>query len=385
MKEETKERFFDCIHCGLCLSACPTYQELGTEMDSPRGRIYTMRALAEGRLQPEESTLRHLDLCLGCRACETACPSGVQYGQLLEASRADLAARRPLASRLVEHVFPYPGRTRLAMVLGMLSRPLASWMPGPLRTALELLPTHLPAAYVPPEVTPALGSRRYRVGLLQGCVASLLFGHVNRATIEVLARNGCEVVVPRDQGCCGALHAHNGASPAPFAERHDRAFAGLDAVITNAAGCGSAMKEHNPKLPVRDISEWLVDIGFEQPTRETRQRVTYQDACHLAHAQHIRKPPREILQSIPGLELIELFESDNCCGGAGVYNMLQPEMSERLLSRKVDAILASGAEVLAAANPGCLMQISRGLSRQGKTIRTCHPIELLAEAYEVPT
>lgn len=395
MKDDVRQLFLDCVHCGLCLSACPTYQELGTEMDSPRGRIYLMRALSEGRLGPDADTLRHLDLCLGCRACEPACPSGVQYGRLLEASRADLEPhRRPsVATTLVKHVlsegvFPYPGRMRLAMGAASLSRWMSPWLPPALRTVLQLVPQDVPGPIALPHVTPAKGARRYRVAFLTGCAGSVLFPQVNAATVSVLARSGCEVVVPPGQGCCGAIHVHNGGDPRPLAEANVRAFeaAGpFDAIITNAAGCGSTLKEYGHldaawqpfAGQVRDVSEWLVSIGFETPP-PLPVTVTYQDACHLAHAQRIRKAPRQLLEAIPGLKLVEMAESDTCCGGAGIYNMLQPDMSERLLRRKVDAILATGASLLAAGNPGCLMQIRRGL---GDRVECVHPVELLDRAW----
>jgi glycolate oxidase iron-sulfur subunit len=393
VKPEEQKLFLDCVHCGLCLSACPTYRELGTEMDSPRGRIYLMRALAEGRLGPEEETMRHLDLCLGCRACETACPSGVQYGRLLEASRADLEPHRPVSlvkTALVEHIFPYPGRTRVALALAGLGRMVSGWLPGSLRVALELAPRSAGAGWQP-SITLPRGQRRYRVGFMPGCIASVVFPYVNDATIAVLAHNGCEVVVPAGQGCCGALHVHNGSPAADLALRNIEAFKNLDVVITNAAGCGSTLKEYDHLVDddggfskkVRDISEWLVEIGFEKPVGRLEATVTYQDACHLAHAQKIRHAPRELLASIPGLRLVELEESDTCCGGAGMYNILNPDMSERLLAHKVRTVTESGATIVVAANPGCLLQMERGL--RGKGLRFAHPVELLAEAYGLLT
>lgn len=402
-----------CIHCGLCTSACPTYLKLGSELDSPRGRIYLMSAVQQGRIGWTGEVVKHLDLCLECRACETACPSGVPYGRLLEAARDEItkAYPRPWRERLLlkvfrDTLFPYPARLRLALwpvrIAGGLIRKLSGILPDELGRMLELLPQELPdeRRYRLPPVVPAAGERRYRVALLTGCVGSVLFARANWATARVLAHNGCEVVIPQDQGCCGALHLHTGASETAreFARRNLKAFPldDVDAIIVNAAGCGSTLKEYGDMLagdpaagPVaerlsaktKDISEFLSQIDLKPMTHPVPKTVAYHDACHLAHGQGIRKEPRELLAQVPGLRLVELRDAEICCGSAGIYNILQPEMAERLLDDKVDAILATGAEVVATGNPGCLMQIAKGLAGRGGKVQVVHPIEILAQAY----
>ena len=401
-----------CIHCGLCTSACPTYLELGSELDSPRGRIHLMRAVTEGRIGWSDDVVAHLDLCLECRACETACPSGVKYAQLLEAARADIERqyRRPLRERLIlgllrDRILPYPGRLKWALapvrLLGPLARSLARLLPNDARRMVEILPQAAPAGpYQLPEVVPAVGERKYRVALLTGCVAQVLFARTNWATARVLARAGCEVVIPKEQGCCGALHLHSGApqTTQALARKNLRAFDldGVDAIITNAAGCGSTLKEYGHVLAsdseyarqaerfsekAQDISVFLDKIGLPPFTRSVPLKVAYHDACHLAHGQGVRAEPRRLLAQIPGLELVELRESEVCCGSAGLYNILQPEMAERLLERKMQAIADTGAQVVATGNPGCLMQIAKGLRDRGSAVEVVHPIELLARAY----
>lgn len=409
------EKFFDCVHCGLCLSFCPTYVELGTEMDSPRGRIVTMRALQEGRLPLDSEVVRHLDLCLGCRACETACPSGVQYGELIEGARPYIEQyyQRPWLDRLkrqaINKIFPNPIGTRLFafalkagawMGLGRLAR----WhrLPEQMRYWFGLLPepggitsTTLLERY------PAIGEKRFTVALLNGCVMPAVFGATNEATVKVLRHNGCEVLVPRDQQCCGALLLHNGekTTALALAQRNIEVFSRLeiDALIINAAGCGSMMKEYGELFKddsvyreraerlaqkMKDVAEFLGNIPLKQPTREIRVRVAYHDACHLAHGQGVREQPRALLQAIPGLQLVELNESDWCCGSAGTYNLTEPEMAHRLLNRKVNNIQATTADVVVAGNPGCLMQIRAGLQQRGLPTKAMHTVDLLAEAYE---
>jgi len=402
-----------CIHCGLCTSSCPTYLELGAEPDSPRGRIHLMRAVAEGRLEWTADVVRHLDLCLECRACETACPSGVKYGSLLEAAREDIAKayKRPLRERLIysvlrDRLFPYPRRMNFLLapvrLFGKAIRGLSAALPADLRRMLALLPERpeSPAAYALPEVMPAEGERRYRVALLTGCVASVLFARTNWATARVLARNGCEVVIPKAQGCCGALHLHSGAVDAArdFARHNLDVFDidSVDAVIINAAGCGSTVREYAHALAgdpryaakaeafsrkAKDVSVFLHEIGLRPMEVPLNLKVAYHDACHLSHGQGVRKEPRELLRSIPGVELVDLREPEICCGSAGIYNILQPEMAGRLLERKVDAVLETGAKVLATGNPGCLMQIAKGLRERGLKVQVVHPIELVAQAY----
>jgi glycolate oxidase iron-sulfur subunit len=400
-----QRRFLDCVHCGLCLSSCPTYVELGTEMDSPRGRIYLMRGLAEGRLEPTAEVVGHLDGCLGCRACETACPSGVHYGELIESTRAHLhaAPSRPrhktLLSRGVLAVFPYPERLRALLApLRLLQRTPLWPLVRRLVPQAALLPRLQLAQPILAE-TPARGPQRACVGLLTGCVNQVLFAATNAATVRVLARNGCRVVAPPEQGCCGALHLHAGDR-----ERARELARGviavfpddLDAVLVNAAGCGAAMKEYGELLAddpawaerargfavkVKDVNEYLATHELRPPRAPVRARVTYHDACHLAHAQGVRRQPRALLRSIPGLDLVELEEADHCCGSAGSYNLTEAAMARRLGERKARNIRATGAACAVAANPGCALQISAQLARLGAPIEVLHPIELLDRAY----
>src|SRR5262245_40821318 len=372
-------KFFDCVHCGLCLSFCPTYVELGTEMDSPRGRIATMRSLHEGRFELDAEVVRHLDLCLGCRACETACPSGVHYGELIEGARPFIEQHytRPLPERLkrraINTLFPNPLgvrffsfllRTGAALGLGRLAR--SPKLPQQLRYWLGLLPdkgTVSSATLL--ERYPALGEKRHTVALLSGCVMPALFGATNQGTVKVLRHNGCEVLVPRNQGCCGALLLHNGEKTAALdlARRNIEVFSKLelDALIINAAGCGAMMKEYGELFkddPVyhdraerlaakmKDVAEFLGSLSLKAPTREIRAKVTYHDACHLAHGQGVREQPRALLRSIPGLQLTELQASDWCCGSDGTYNLTEPEMARRLLNRKGDNIQTTEANLV---------------------------------------
>jgi len=397
-----------CVHCGICLPQCPTYRVLGEEMDSPRGRLYLMRAASEGRLTLTDTLTRHIDLCLGCRACETACPSGVPFGELLEATRAQIdrqsrATRYGALAWVIQRVFPDPAR------LGALIGPLRLYQrsglqrlvraSGLLRLAprlagMDALLPPLPAPIALPEVTPARGTRRGRVGLLVGCVQRHVYPHVNRDTVRLLSLAGYDVVVPRGQGCCGALDLHGGRLAAfrARAAALARAFGSeVDVVVTNAAGCGSAMKEYGHWMEgsaaaralaarTRDVSEVLADADL--PLGRLDVTVTYHDACHLAHGQRIRREPRELLRRIPGLTLVDLADSDLCCGSAGIYNVLEPDMADRLLDLKVARILATGARIVAAGNPGCLLQIAKGVRARDAGIEVVHPIELLARAVE---
>ena len=403
---ETLRDLRACVHCGICLPQCPTYRVLEEEMDSPRGRLYLMRAAAEGRAPLTPGMARHLDLCLGCRACETACPSGVPFGRLLETTRAELT-RAGIRSPQTDHatqrtlleVFPRPARLaalagalRLYQVSGAQAavRGLGLLAPFKRLRALEALLPSLPPAGGPlPETTPARGKRRGRVGLLTGCVQSVFFPHVNRETARLLAAAGWDVVAPRGQGCCGALHLHAGRLDDFRAQAGAlmRAFpADLDFVVVNAAGCGSAMKEYGHWLEtagefsatVRDVSEVLVEAAL--PLRELSLTVTYHDACHLAHGQKVRAEPRALLRRIPGLRLVELAESDLCCGSAGVYNILEPEMAGELGRRKIEQIRETGARVVATGNPGCITQIAGEARRRGLALEVLHPVELLGRA-----
>jgi len=403
-----RERLLECVHCGLCLAACPTYVELGTEMDSPRGRIYLMRALEEGTLDLTGDVVRHLDLCLGCLGCETACPSGVKYGELIEGARAYVEEhhRRPAFERwwrrAIAGVFPHPRRLRVLLIPARALQRIGLWNAlASVFPPAALLPRVHAAAELP-ELNPAVGPERARVGLLAGCVARELFAEVNRAAVRVLQRNGVTVLMPRAQGCCGALHVHAGdpATARRLASRNLNAFpSDLDAVVVTAAGCGAAMKRYAHLLDdgsggsrthradalaarVRDVTEFLAELPPRAPAGQVRARVAYHDACHLAHGQQVRAAPRALLRSIPGLELVELAEGELCCGSAGTYNLTEPAMSRRLAARKVDDIVRSGASIVATANPGCSLQIQGELRRRGLEIEVVHPVELLDRAYE---
>ena len=403
-----------CVHCGICLPQCPTYRVLGEEMDSPRGRVYLMRAAAEGRTALTPTLARHLDLCLGCRACETACPSGVPFGRLLEATRGQLERqgvrapeqdRRTLdfALRTFPHVarlgrlmgalrlYQRSGLQRLVRGAGLLAA--LQKLGGPLRKLQEmdaLLPD-IPAPVPLPALTPARGRRRGRAALLLGCVQRFVYPHVNAQTARLLAAAGWDVVVPAGQGCCGALHLHAGRLDEfrVMARRLTRTLdEDVDVLVTNAAGCGSALKEYGHwlegdgavgRLPeVRDVSEVLAEADL--PLQELPLTVAYHDACHLAHGQRLRTEPRTMLRRIPGLRLVELADGDLCCGSAGVYNLLEPALAGELARRKVQRIRESGAGVVAAGNPGCLMQIERQGRAEGLTLEVVHPVELLARA-----
>ena len=394
-----------CIHCGLCLPACPTYLVLAEEMDSPRGRIFLMKDLLEGRLESSEESLLFIDRCLGCLACVSVCPSGVHYGELVAPFRAQANRRRvrPLGERLLRRLtlatLPYPGRFRLAARVGVLARPVLSLYPGRLRAIADLLPRTLPEAPPLPHVFPAQGRRRARVALLAGCVQQVLSPEINWATLRVLSRNGVEVVVPRGQGCCGALSLHAGEADQArtLARRNLKVFPqDVDAVVTNAAGCGSGMKEYGLLFAgeadeaevralaarVRDVAEFLDTLGVAASGALPRPaRVAYHDACHLAHAQGIRAAPRRLLAAIDHLQLVEIPESDVCCGSAGTYNLEQPEIARALQERKVTAILSTEANAVATGNIGCLVQIRVGLQRHGAPVRAYHTMELLDQAY----
>jgi glycolate oxidase iron-sulfur subunit len=404
-----------CVHCGLCLDACPTYRLLGTEMDGPRGRIYQIKAVYEGQIAPDDPHYaEHIYACLDCRACQTVCPAGVQYGTLVEGARGATApasgAERAISRFILRQIFPRSWALDLAGFglrlyqrsgfqalarrlglppgrLGQLERLLAPAQGGLFRREL-------------PTVTPAEGERRRRVGFLSGCVMSRLMPETNQASLRVLARNGCEVVTPVEQVCCGALHVHAGdrAAARSLARRNIEVFEALelDAVIVNAAGCGSTLKEYGELLSadaawaeraqafaasVKDISEFLVDLGLRPGLGEVRRRVTYQDPCHLAHGQGIRRQPRELLRAIPGLELVELREADSCCGSAGIYNLTHYDLSMQILEPKLDHLAATGAEVVVAPNPGCAMQLAAGCERRGLELRVAHLVDLLDESY----
>jgi len=409
-----------CVHCGLCLAYCPTFSVLGTEMDSPRGRIFLVKSLAEGRMSLSDSTVRHLSLCLDCRACETVCPAGVPYGQLIEAAKAEIERQRPGGpvrrifrwlnfGLLLGHprllalaasgarLYQASGLQRLARRSGLIRR-----LPGTLPAWDALLPTVPSKAEraAPPRLTPAEGPRRARVALLTGCVQSVVFGAHNRATARVLAKNGCDVVVPDSQGCCGALNAHGGdhARALAMARSTIDTFeaAGVEAVIVNTSGCGAHMKAYGHLLAddpayaarakrfvasVQDLAEFLAREPLRGPLSPVPLTCTYHDPCHVVHGQKIKSEPRQLLAQIPGLRLVELAESDWCCGSAGIYNLTQPEMATRLLHRKVGHVLATQAEAVVTANPGCILQIQAGLSAHDAKVNVLHLVEILDRAY----
>lgn len=418
--DQSVEGVNQCVHCGLCLATCPTFAELGTEMDSPRGRIFLIKSVAEGRLVLGESTARHLSLCLDCRACESVCPSGVPYGRLIEAAKTAVERARPgTASRRLFRwlnlglVLGHPRLLRLAAGglrfyqasgLQALARGLrlVDRLPGTLpawESLLPRLPPRAERAPLPP-VIPANGAQRGRVALLEGCVQSVVFGAHNRATARVLARNGVEVVVPRGQGCCGALNAHAGDHDGALAmaRRTIAAFeaARVEAVIVNTSGCGAHMKGYGALLAddpawaerarrfaagVKDLAEFLATEPLRGPLRSVPMTVTYHDPCHVVHGQKIRKEPRALLAQVPGLRVVDLPEADWCCGSAGIYNLTEPEMAARILARKVRNVLSTRAEAVVTANPGCILQIQQGLAAAGAHVRVLHLVEILDRAY----
>jgi glycolate oxidase iron-sulfur subunit len=391
-----------CVHCGFCLPACPTYQELGQEMDSPRGRILLMKNVLEGALAPETAQ-PHIDRCLGCLACVTHCPSGVPYGDLISSYRdhvrEERKARWTLTGWLARMTLPYPGRFRAAMVSGRVAKPLRWLVPKALRPMVDMIPEALPERVELPEVTPAVGVRRGRVALLAGCAQQVLAPDINAAAVRVLARNGIEVVVPRGQGCCGALAWHVGHGP--DAQRSaGRLVASIpddvDALITTAAGCGSAIHEY-PLLfrgaaeesrarrvaeLSMDISVYLDRLELEPIPKLSRPlRVAYHDACHLAHAQGVRSAPRRLLERIEGLQLVSLPDADTCCGSAGTYNIEQPEIAHALGQRKASSVLSTGASIVATGNIGCLVQLDKHLSSRTDRMTILHTVQVIDRAY----
>lgn len=393
-----------CVHCGFCLPTCPTYRVLGEEMDSPRGRIVLMKEGLEGSLGVGE-TLPYLDRCLGCLACVTACPSGVEYGQLLSPYRAAAEQQRSrpggarLARIIARETLPHPRRFRAAARLGRLARPFGALVPKSLRPMLSLVPDSLPPSRPTPPVHPAEGRRRARVAFLEGCVQRVLAPDVNEATLRVLARNGVEVVTPPGQGCCGALNLHLGEERRGLAQaRHNLALfpQDVDAVVTNAAGCGSAMREYGESFAggaeegravefagrVRDVSEFLSELGVEDPPGLPEpMTVAYHDACHLAHAQRVTAQPRSLLRSIPNVTLVEVPDGEICCGSAGTYNIEQPRIADELGRSKAENVMGTGAEAVAAGNIGCIVQLRRHLRAAGYPMRVYHTVELLDLAY----
>ena len=457
----TYELMRQCIHCGFCLPTCPTYAVLGVEMDSPRGRIYQMQAVAEGRMEISPAFVDHIYCCLGCRACETACPSGVQFGKLIEAAREHIqleVAHVPIHGELKREVteprdneeFPVyhymdkpkvlesltnrvlrrfffdlilPSRTLTSLVFAALKvyqrsglqtlvrrtglLDVANALPTPLQGQLKTPEALMPSSsgdllpQLLPEVTPALTKKCYRVGFISGCIMDQMYRDINEATIRVLTANGCEVITPPMQQCCGALHVHAGEAKRgrQLARHNIDVFEpyNCDAIIINSAGCGSNLKEYGHLLrddptyasrakafssKVKDISEFLTSIELNREMGPLNRTVTYHDACHLFHGQKVKQQPRELLGAIPGLAIANLKESDWCCGSAGIYNITNQEMASQLLERKMNNILATGANVVVTGNPGCMMQIALGAQQKGLDLVVMHPIQLLDESYQ---
>lgn len=415
-----EDKFSECVHCGMCLEACPTYQETGLEHHSPRGRVYLIKAAAEGKLELNTFFKEPIDTCLVCRACETACPSGVQVGALIEETRGQLYHATPAkgSGRLIQNlflrqIFPKPKRMHLLGTMTRFYQKSGIQRGARKLKILRILPTHLqemeaalPKINTPPllgrggEFYPAFGTSRASVAMITGCVMDVVYSDVNEATLNVLRKNGCDVWIPKSQKCCGALHLHAGdrEQAKELAKHNIDVFLSneIDAVIINAAGCGSTLKEYDELLKndaqykesshlfvkkTKDVSEFLVDLGVIPPTASLDMSVTYHDACHLAHAQGIRQAPRQILEMIPGLQLQVMPDSDRCCGSAGIYNMTQPEMASQLLDRKLDDI-PSGCDAVAMGNPGCMMQLQVGVVKYNRSEQIVHTIQLLNWAYE---
>ena len=422
MSSSVDEKTRKCIRCGFCLDACPTFRLTGQESKGPRGRIYLVKSWREGVISFDKDVVEAIDSCLGCRACETACPSGVEYGSILEMARTHIEAnhlRSPVQSfarKQLLDTLTNPGKMVLSLkAAGIFGKLTSGKMPG---FAAKLLSGRDDASISLPQVqgeakvfnlpqrTPAKGVKRHTVGMLEGCVMRVMFGGVNAATVRVLQENGCEIVSPKAAGCCGALHIHGGFEPeakermkqmidafVPFMNE-------LDAIIINSAGCGSTMKEYGELFAndplyrekskafaakCKDVCEWLAIIGLTPPRKAFSGTISYHEACHLSHGQRIRLQPRDLLKQIPGLKLVEMDEADTCCGSAGTYNITQPEMAKQLLERKLTHIKETGATTIATGNPGCLAWIQQGAQQQGLKLRICHPIELLDEAYQNPS
>ena len=385
-----------CVHCGLCLNYCPTYRETGLETESPRGRIYLMTQWKRGGLPFTEDLARHIDLCLGCRTCEAVCPSGVPYGRIIEHGRAEVerlrnpspsrpALARTAAKVTMRQVLSHPSRLRAAGVVTRVAQKLG--LTGIVPQGRTLPPLH--GAWTPPpgNVAPAIGERRHRVAFLNGCVMPIFYPESHEASVRLLQLAGCEVWFPPGQRCCGALMAHNGdldeARRMRAANQTAFGLEDFDRLVVNSAGCGSHLKDFYPNLGTRvlDLFEFLAEVGLPEPRREVRMRVTYQDPCHLAHAQRIRKQPRDLLRAIPGIEFVEMPHAEICCGSAGIYNALEPDMSARILDSKMGDLLSVDPEVVVTANPGCQMQLQAGLRSRRPRVRVMHLAEVLAQAY----
>ena len=419
----TYDRSLDCVHCGLCLPACPPYTQNGLEADSPRGRIILMRGLADGRIDPSETVVKHLDLCLDCRACETACPSGVVYHEIVEESREKLVHLRPkslvdkMLGLVFYHVFPYPLRLKIVMLPARISQkiglwqlfrrsPLTKFLPPQLDKMQQMLPEKGPLwesklAKRYPANAPD-GKKRATVGFFAGCVGNVLYQDVNRDSIALLQHAGCDVIVPNSQTCCAAIHYHGGKTKTAtkMAVTNINAFLdateNVDYIVNNIAGCGAMLHDYPHLLrdnekhlgrakqfkeKLRDISEILLDLEMTEPEYPVNETITYHDACHLAHAQGVKDPPRELLNRVQGLTVKPLPEADICCGAAGTYNLSQPKMAVDLAERKINNIKSTGATICAMGNVGCAMQIQSEADRMGVDIKVVHPVNILRQAY----
>lgn len=420
--EDTKPVYEDyarCVHCGLCLNHCPTYKLWGREADSPRGRIRQMLMMEDGRMEMGDSFVLHMDRCLDCRACETVCPSGVQYGKLIEHARGTIAReyRRPFFSRIARDFFyrrvlPHPSRIAIAGRLAWFyQRSGLQWLArnsGVLRVMglgqrERLMPSMSREFFFSRlgKTFPATGLRRARVGFFAGCVAQVSFTELNDATIRVLQANGCEVVVPANQLCCGALCVHAGERDVArdLARANMAAFLAepFDAIVTNAAGCGSTLKEYEQLFPpgtpdhdrartfalkMRDVTEFLAELGLVAPLRNVPLRVTYQDSCHLLHGQKISEAPRKLIRAVPGVELVEMAQGDQCCGSAGVYNVTETRTAMEILAAKMENVRATRAQAIVTANPGCMLQMRAGAEIHGTNQEVMHVVELLDRAIQ---
>lgn len=412
-----ENKWADCVHCGMCLEACPTYQETGEEHQSPRGRVYLIQAVAEGKIDVNEAFADPVFTCLDCRACETACPADVQVGGLIEEARGQIRQAMPLSgfkglvsNTMLKVIFPHPNR--LNRLSGFMRFYQKSGLQKVARKTgvLNVLPTHLKdmESILPdvgksvlhsyPETVPAEGETKGRVAMLTGCVMDVMFTDVNEATVRVLTHNGYEVGLPKAQRCCGALHVHAGdrETGKRLAKQNIEAFKEYDKVLVNAAGCGCALQEYpelfrnDPEMKekaedfsakVEDVSKFLYDNDFKRPKAELKTRVTYHDACHLAHGQGVRFEPRQLLKEIPGVEMVDLPDADRCCGSAGIYNLTHPEMAGVLLDRKIDDV-PDDVEMISMGNPGCMLQIAMGVAKHGRSEKVVHTVQLLDWAYE---
>lgn len=380
-----------CVHCGLCLDACPTFRVTGLETESPRGRIYLMTQWKRGTLAFDEAQVKHIDLCLGCRTCEGVCPSGVPYGRIIEAGRADVedvrhpSLKRAASRAALRQIVAHPDRVRAAGAATRLAQKLR--LTSLVRSGRQLPPLNRAFKAPAGNVAPAIGERKHRVAFLVGCVMPVLYPQSHEAAVRLLQLAGCEVWFPEGERCCGALLAHNGdvEGAERLREANTQMYSSgrFDALVVDSAGCGAHLKDFYPDLKgrVKDLTEWLAEVGLPAPKRDVKVRLTYQDACHLAHAQRIKKQPRDLLRAMPGVDFIEMRHPEICCGAAGLYSTLEPDMSNRILQEKLDDMLSTRADVVTVANPGCQMQLRAGLRKRGSTMKVEHVAETLLRAY----